>query len=358
MRRYQTRRAFIYGAAAASAAVSELVFTRSAAAKESLTVGEWGPPYIDGSKAAAAHQDLFEINWDLYSGGGATVLPKIKATWPNPTYDLVDNYTLVFYAMAKEGWAEPVTVQDVPNLAHVPEALIAKDSKGNWINIPRNVNGVFLAYRPDICPIEIRKIDDLLDPRLKGQINWPSTVMNSNVQVVILALARGGDEHNMEPGWKFLEELAKSGNIGRVYQTTSDIIASVTSGETSVSFGTQATLGAVARKVPLKPLTKVDPSLKTVLLVEGFVVLANSKKKKQAMDFANFMISPEGTELYLKSVDLAPANSLVKPPPGTEHLVFTADELKKYVYFPDFPYITTQLDGWVQRFEQNIQPLL
>lgn len=358
MKHYQTRRAFIHRAAAASAAATGLVFTRRAVAKEFLTVGEWGPPYLDGSKAAAARQDLFEINWDLYSGGGATALGKIKATWPNSPYDLIDNYTLVFHAVAKEGWAAPVTVQDVPNLAHIPEALITKDSKGNWVSIPRNLNGIFFAYRPDICPIEIKTIDDLLDPRLKGQINWPSTVMNSNLQVVILALARGGDERNMEPGWKFLEQLAKSGNIGRVYQTTSDIINSLTSGETSISFATQATLGKVAQKVPLKTLTKIDASLKTVPLVEGFVVMANSKKKKQAMDFANFMISPESTEVFLKSVGGAPANSLAKPLPGAEHLVFTPEELKKYGYVPDFPYVSTQLDGWVKRFEQDIQPLL
>jgi putative spermidine/putrescine transport system substrate-binding protein len=353
------RRDFLHGVAAtgALAGVSS-GFSRPAAAKESLTVVDWGPPYIDGSKAAAAKFDKYDINWELHSGGGATILAKIKATWPNSPYDVVDNFTLVFHAMAKEGWAEPVSVETVPNLADVPEHLITKDDKGNWVNIPRNINGNFFAYRTDRCPIEIKSVDDLFNPKLKGQINWPSAVMQSNLQVVLLALARGGDERNMEPGWKALEELAKTGNIGRVYQTTTEILNSMTSGETSVTFATQGTLAAAGKNVPVKPVTKTDPSMKAFILTEGWIIMANSTKKKEAMEFANFMISPESTELFLNYVGGAAANRKVKPKPGMEHLTFTDEEFKKYAYVPDFPYISTQLDGWVKRFEKDIMPLI
>lgn len=102
----------------------------------------------------------------------------------------------------------------VPNLADVPEHLITKDDKGNFVNVPRNINGNMWAYRPDKCPIEVKTVDDLLNPKLKGQINWPSAVMQSNLQVVLLALARGGNEYNMEPGWKFLGRSPGPGTSG------------------------------------------------------------------------------------------------------------------------------------------------
>ena len=226
-----TRRDFMQSTAGGLATAGlTLPFANSAWAADPLTVVEWGPPWIDGSKKVLGDQNMWDVTWELHQGGAAAILPKIKSSWPNTPYDVVDCWTSVFLAMVREGWAETVTVADVPNLADVPESLITKDDQGNFKNIPRSVNGVFFAYRPDICPIEIKTIDDLLDPRLKGQILWPSPIMNTCLQVVALALARGGDEYNIDPGWEFLQELAKSGNIGRVYITTTDTINSLTTG--------------------------------------------------------------------------------------------------------------------------------
>ena len=64
---------------------------------------------------------------------------------------------------------------------------------------------------------------------------WPNPTLNTNLQVVALSKALGGDEYNMEPGWEFLAEMAKVGNIGRVSANTSDVITSLETGETSVT---------------------------------------------------------------------------------------------------------------------------
>src|SRR5438067_402237 len=83
-----------------------------------------------------------------------------------------------------------ITLADVPNLVDVPERFITKDDKGNIKNVPRSVNGGFFAVRTDTCPIEIKTIEDLLNPRLKGQISWPVPTAYSNMATVTLALAR------------------------------------------------------------------------------------------------------------------------------------------------------------------------
>ena len=354
-----SRRGFMQGASALGLmAGTGVSLGREAFAKETLTAVEWGPPWIDGSKKVAAKWDKADITWELHAGGAAAILGKIKATWPNSPYDLVDNWSPVFFSMIKEGWAETVTVADVPNLADVPEKLLSKDDKGNIKTIPRSINGNFFAVRPDICPIEIKTIDDLLNPKLKGQIAWPSPIMQMNMQTVMLALARGGNERNMDPGWKFLEEIAKAGNIGRVYQTTTDIINSMTTGECSVTFASQGTLQAAAKKVQIKPLTKSNPTLKAAIFTEGWVIMSNSKKKKAAMEFANFTISAENEELFHQDVGGAPANRKAKVPSNLAHMTFTPEEFDKYAYVPDWGYMSTQLDAWVKRFEQEIQPKL
>lgn len=359
MANHFTRRSFMQSTAGGLAAAGlTLPFANRAWGADPLTVVEWGPPWIDASKKVLGDQDMWDLTWELHQGGAAAILPKIKSSWPNTPYDVVDCWTSVFLAMVAEGWAETVTVADVPNLAHVPEALITKDEQGNFKNIPRSVNGVFFAYRPDICPIEIKTVEDLLDPRLKGQILWPSPIMNTCLQVVALALARGGDEYNIDPGWEFLKEIAMSGNIGRVYITTTDTINSLTTGETSVTFTDQGTISAAAKNVPLKYLTKEHESLKSFLAIEGWVVLNSSKHKQTAFDFCNFMCSPEASTVFNDAIKVPPASLKATPTEGVDHLVFTDEELEKYAYLVDYPHVSSMIDPWVKRWETEIEPHL
>jgi putative spermidine/putrescine transport system substrate-binding protein len=348
------RREILKGAAA-TAVASSLPFAREARAKDEITVVEWGPPYVDGTKKVAAKWDKADITYELHVGGAAAVLGKIKATWPNSGYDLIDNWAPTFPSFIREGWAETITMSDVPNLSDVPERFLTKDEKGNIKVIPRSVDGNYWAVRSDRCPIEIKTIEDFLNPKLKGMICWPHPINMLNAQTIMLALARGGNEFNMEPGWKFLDELAKSGNIGRVYKTATEMINSFTTGETCLTFNAQGSFALLGKQVPIKAFVKLDPSLKALVYVEGWVVMANSKNKKAAMDFANFTIGKENSELFNETVALFPTNPKAKALDSIP-IQFSAQEFDKFAYIPDWNYVSAQVDGWVKRYEQDIAP--
>lgn len=352
-----TRRQFLQaaGASGIAATTTSFPFARQAFGADPLSVVDWGPPWIDQIKTVAASWGKSDINWTLHSGGAASILPKIKAAWPNPPYDLIDVWSPVFLSMIREGWAETVTLEDCPNMADIPESLITTDADGNWKNIPRGTSGVFFTYAPENCPIEINTVDDLLDPKLEGQILWPNPTLNTNLQVVALAKARGGDEYNMEPGWEFLIELAKAGNIGRVSANTSDVITSLETGETSITFVDQGTLGGV-KGTKLQHLTKTDASLKTFLFVSGWMVLSSSANKELAFDFANFTINKENSESYYREVGEVPVNSTAEH--EIEHLRFTSAEASEFSVIPDWDHLGVELDNWNKRFEQDIVPLL
>ncbi|RWK63372.1 extracellular solute-binding protein [Mesorhizobium sp.] len=346
-------------AGGAALAVTQLAapFVGKAHAADSLSVVEWGPPVIDHSKAIATEWGKAPVDWTLHAGGGATILPKIKAAWPNPPYDLVDNWSPVFLSMIREDWLETVTVDDCPNLADVPEKLIPKDANGNWKAIPRGSSGGFFTYIPETCPIEIKSIEDLLNPKLQGQILWPNPSLFTNMQVVFLAMARGGDQFNMDPGWEFLKELAKSGNIGRVSATTADIITSLDTGETTVTFADQGLYSAI-KGVKAFPLTKTNNDLKTFMYVSGWVILKSSKNKKLAFDLANYMISKDASERYGKEVGEVPVNTQAVVAQSLDHLRFSPEEVEKFVVVPDFDHLSKELDSWNKRWEQEIVPLL
>lgn len=351
-----TRRGILERAAALGVAATFLPFVSEAQAKEQLTVMDFGSPYVDASKKISAKWDKADVTWGVQSGGAMTILGVIKAKWPNPPYDMIINWSPGFASILKEGWAETITLADVPNLADVPERFLTKDDKGNIKTIPRSVDGSYFAVRTDRCPVEIKTIEDLLNPKLKGQICWPVASQYLNSPTVMLALARGGNEFKMDPGWQFLQELAKSGNIGRVYASTVEGTNSVSTGETSIIYASNGALSPLSQRVPLKALTKGEPSMKAALYVEGWVVLTASKQKKAAMDFANFTVSKENSELFHQEVTSVPANKMAKASPKVAPIQFTTEELDKFAYVPDWGYMSTQLDAWVKKFEQDILP--
>jgi putative spermidine/putrescine transport system substrate-binding protein len=331
-------------------------FINSVLAAPKLSIVDWGPPMIDMQRKIVKKWNKAETIFTLHAGGAASILPKIKAAWPHPPYDIVDLWSPIFLSFIKEGWAATVTVEDCPNLKDIPESYISKDEKGNWKNIPRGSMSSFWGAT-EHCPIEITNIEDLLNPKLKGHVLWPNPTYSSNLQVVNLAMARGGSLHNVEPGWQFLKELAKSGNIGRVAANESDILTSLSTGETSVTFGTTSGFGAVRKAgVKVKYLTNTDESMKVFQYIQGWTVLESSKNKKLAFDFANFTINKENSELAHEMVSEMPLNR--KAELEVKELKFSDEEIKRFVVVPDWDYTMKQLDSWNKLFEKKIVPLL
>jgi putative spermidine/putrescine transport system substrate-binding protein len=355
-----TRRQILKGTAASAGAMilgGTLGSARQASSATELTAVEWGGGVVDAMKQIESKQDKVQVNWVLHQGGSGAILPKIKATWPNAEYDYVAGWEGSFTGMLKEDWLVPVTVDTVPNLADIPEKIIVKNAKGDWMAVPRAVGGIYFAYRDDISPVKLKSIDDLFDPSLKGKICWPGPTQSMMLQIVALALHDGGDENNMEPGWALMKKLAESGNIGRIAVTDTDFTTSLTSGETALGFYSEPQLTSVAQSFPLVRLTKQE-GLPTFLYQSGFAVFKNRPNLEATLQFINHCISPEMSTIYAEVAGEAPLNVKAKTPDALKHLAFTAEEFDKYVYVPDFNVVLTQQDAWTKRWENEIAPLL
>lgn len=329
----------------------------TAAAATTLVAAEWGGDVIEAMKQIAAEQDDARFNWVLFQGGAASILPKIKTSWPRVEYDYVAGWEGSFYSMINEDWLETVSVDAIPNLADIPEKIIMKDKDGNWKDVPRAVGGIYFGYRTDTSPIKVDSIDDLFDPKLERQICWPGPTQNMMLQLVALALHGGGDEYNMEPGWELMKKLAKSGNVGRVAVTDTDFANSLTSGETAVGFFAEPAWASVAKNFDVTRLTKQE-GMPTFLYQSGFGIMKNRPNTKAAMAFANHAISPKMNALYAKVAGEAPLNAKADTPPELRHLKFTTEEMDKYVYVPDYGRVLNMQDAWTKRWEKEIAPLL
>lgn len=326
-------------------------------ANETLSAVEWGGDVVAAMKKIAEAYPEATVDFTLFQGGAGSILPTIKASWPSPAFDYVAGWDGSFQTMKKEGWLLPVDEAQVPNLADIPSKVIIRGDDGVALAIPRAVGGMFFGYRKDTAPIAITSIDDLYAPELEGTICWPGPTQSMMLQIVALALHNGGSETNMEPGWEAMKKLASSGNIGRIANTDTDFVNSLSSGETSVGFFAQPGWGGVAKNFEIVPLTKTA-GIPTFLYQSGFAVLKNREHTAETLAFINHCISPAMSEIYAEIAGEAPLNVMAKAPASLAHLTFTSDEMDKFVYIPDFDVVLSQQDAWAKRWEDEIAPLL
>lgn len=355
-----TRRQFIKTSAAgvAAAAVGPLG-SRFAFGAESLQALTWGGMWLDGIKAITDKQDV-PVQWNTFPAGGSnSIVALTRASWPKPAYDITANWDPVWKLMDNEGWLEPITEAEVPNLADVPKSLrIYSNDKGTY-GIPYSLAAFFWGYRSDLVPFEIKTLDDLLDPRLKGKICISNTSKFNGLIQVSMALANGGSEKDMDPGWAFQKKLIESGNVGRWSNSDVDMINSVNTGETAVSFGGSANWNSIRESWPVTLLGRTEgkSAFKTYFYQEGYAIF-KGPGAEQAKKVINFMLSPENNQAYNELLGQGPVNSKSKASAAAADLTMTDEEYQKYAYFPDYAYMGEQSDAWVKLWERDIQPLI
>ena len=358
-----TRRSFL-GSVAAGAALAVpaglvLPGRPAHAAGERLVVVQWGAGWIEVSKKLIEpfqKETGDQIAWELHAGGAMAIVAKIRPQWPRVPYNVVSAWNPVFSAMDAEGWLDTITVDEVPNLKDIPDSFVQKNAKGQAISVPLSTAGAFWGYRTDLLDKPLENLDQLLEPRFKGKICVPFPVNLSGLLLVTLAIQRGGNERNVEPGWEFLKELAKRGNIGRVINNNSEFINAMSGGDLSVAFFNNGGWSSVRKQFPVKITNKL-PGNKGFLYNEGFCIL-KGEKTAASKKLANYFAGAAQNQEYNWNLGSGPTNSKSKVNPDVADFYYPPDELAQYAYFADFAYLSTQVDAWAKRWETEIVPLL
>jgi putative spermidine/putrescine transport system substrate-binding protein len=355
-----SRRSF--NGAAAAALFATAFAHRAAWARENVVAVEWGGPWLDASNALLAAQNDFQVNWVLHAGSSSAIVPKIKSGLPRIPYDLVHSFPPVTAAMQSEGWLETLTAEDVPNLRDVPDNFLIRNAQGQIINCPTSSIGAFWGYCPDRTGKPIRSSRDLLDPALKGKVLALAPSLQSGRFLLSLALERGGNERNIGPGFDFAKELARSGNIGRVAKSDVDIVNSITSGETAVAFTSLPTWSRISQSEKVQYLIKRSEGeglFRVLVSQEEWTLLKGAPNAAAAKRFMNWFISPDVHEKYCALMGIMPINRKSRAPEKLAMFAYANDEeRKKHEYYPDYPYISTQIKAWNDRWEAEVTPLL
>jgi putative spermidine/putrescine transport system substrate-binding protein len=269
-----------------------------------------------GSTSAQVHLTMF-----IFPGGGQDVVPKAvvkayEATHPNVSITFIESSTTLVYpkmiaakqttpnqnyidfgifnasAVAQGGvdklW-DTIDVNNVPNSAHVLPAYVATDHT----SIGFQTSFIGLAYSKKYPGPAPDSWTAMWDPKFKGKVSY---LDNSFEPLVIAARLNGGDETNIDPGFKIwaahasnwkafinsndaLENLLISGDAWLGPWYASIVHGWLTAGA-PIGFVVPKE-GAVAFPIKMAEVTNMSPA-----------------QKKVAEDIMNLLLSPDNAGQY------------------------------------------------------------
>jgi len=215
--------------------------------------------------------------------------------------------------LAPLGLAAAVT-DVIPRTIGRPKPVSLKDPKGFWVGTVLESTGI--AYHPRLLQRlgvpPPKDWDDLLDPRLKGNVvQAPPTRSSSSHAAYEVILQRDGDAK----GWEFLRRLAAG--TGFFAPRSRDVPAVVAKGEFAVGFAVPSYFAFEDRLAGFD-IRYVAP--KTAWITAGpAAVLAGARHPKAARAFVEFLLSEQGQRIAMERglFPIVPKYRIQGPPGST-----------------------------------------
>lgn len=223
----------------------------------------------------------------------------------------------LFDNLAKEGLLDKLQLPDklwneIPVDIGKPVGLPLKDPKKFWVGTMLEPYG--LIYQPKLLKrlgVEIKDWEDLLNPKLKGQIAQctPDRSSSSHASYEVILMTYGWDK-----GWEWLKKLAA--NTGIFTARSRDVPNVVSKGEFAVGFAVPSYM-AFAEVLNGYDVKYVYPK-NAYVTPEPMAVLKGAPHPKAAHAFIEFMLSEEGQKM-VSSMGVYPitAKYKVQGPPGS-----------------------------------------
>lgn len=315
-----------------------------AVAAEQLVIGGWG-----GDWDKMAQKYVYEpfkrqtgVDVVLSYGNSADIFARARAQRADPQMDVVTLTELMTINAINEGLLWPLRKENVPNLADTWEKA-RMDPYGPAILLAE----VGIVYRTDKVKTAPASWRDLWNPEYRGRVAIPSFGQASALSLVVMAaMLEGGNERNIEPAFRMLEQLEP--NVIATYASDSDVYALLERGEAWVAVWYNGP--AFAMKDKGFPVDYVRPK-EGVPGIRSFInVVKGAKHRDLAEKLINQHISPEAQKGMAEMIFYGPVNRKVTLPPDlAAKMPYGEEAMRGFLVF-DWPYIVSQLPRWQERW--------
>lgn len=313
-------------------------------AAERLVIGGWGG---DWDKMAQKYvytpfKQQYGVDIVLSYGNSADIFARARAQRANPEMDVVTLTELMTINAINEGLLWPLRPENVPNLVDVWDKA-RMDPYGPAILLAE----VGLAYRTDKIKSPPTSWRDLWKPEYRGRVAIPAFGHASGLSLLVMAARlAGGDEHNIEPGFKLLRQLEP--NVIATYASDSEVYALLERGEAWLAVWYNGP--AFAMKEKGLPIDYVRPK-EGVPGIRSFInVVKGSRRRELAERLINQHISVEAQKGMAEMIFYGPVNrKVVLPPELAAKMPYGEEAMKGFLVF-DWPYIVSQLPAWQEEW--------
>jgi putative spermidine/putrescine transport system substrate-binding protein len=290
-----SRRAVLAGAAA----LAVPTLPRAAlAAGDRPVVATWGGDYAR----------LLDENIDkpLLAPKGITVVQDIgdepervaqviaQRMLPRGQMDVVCVEAPYAYRLQALNLLEPLDETKVPNLKYVRPGL------GSAVFVPHIYSPQVLIYNPQTVPAAPTSFADLLQPRFKGKIGFPTN--NAFFVMMMASLYASGTVDDVTKAEALLLQLNKNGL--RLYPETDSIATAFKSGE--IDAGVMWMARVVMWQNAGISVAASFPKGGAVIYVSGFVVPRNAPNKTAAYAFLNAALEPSAQQGFAAQMGYLP----------------------------------------------------
>jgi iron(III) transport system substrate-binding protein len=205
----------------------------------------------------------------------------------------------------------------IPATLGTPKAIALKHPDRWWVGTALEVYGLVFSPRllKRLGVAEPQDWDDVLNPRLKGQIAQctPTRSSSSHATYQVILQAKGD-----AAGWPWLKRLAA--NTGTFVTSSREVPTVVARGDFALGFGVPSYY-AFEEKLAGFDIRFVAPKYAFVT-PEPFAVLAGAKHPRMAKLFLSFLLSARGQQLLMERglFSVVPKYKVHGPPGSTAEL--------------------------------------
>lgn len=296
-------------------------FAAPAFAADPLTISWWG---YNGDKLNANIIEPFKkicgCDIAFETGNNADRLNKLKARGGKgvDVIFLTDSYSQLGI---EQGLFQKIDRKTIPNVKELYD--LAQDPQGGY-GPAYTVGRIGIVYDAAKVKPPITSWNDLWRDDLKNTVSLPGITTTAGPLVVLRAAAHAGVDPYKDTDKAFEAVAALKPNVVKNYNTGSELVNLISTGEVTVSIAQDFTLGSIKKAVPTMTwATLADGDIATLNTVN---IPTGAEHPELAQKFINFLLSKDIQQIEAEQAVDAPVNKGV---------TLTPEQAKIWTYGPE-----------------------
>jgi len=332
------------GASCVAAALSAMPTMAQA---ETLTISWWG---YNGEKMDANIIQPFKkmCGCDVVfeTGNNADRLNKLKARGGSgvDVIYLTDSYSQLGI---EDGLFQKLDRSKIPNVKGLYE--IAQAPQGDY-GPAYTIGRIGMVYDSAKVKEPITSWNDMWRDDLKGSVSLPGITTTAGPMMVVLAGKHAGVDAYADPDAAFKAIEALKPNVVKNYNTGSELVTLLSTGEVSVSVAQDFTLAALQKAVPtVKWADLKDGDLATLNTVN---IPKGAANVDLAYQFINYILSTEVQQREAETGVDAPVATAVKLEPAQAALWVYGQDMVDSLNRVEYDKMNQVKSDWIDRWNE------